>query len=297
MIVELLLAAGVVMLASLAGVVFVHKVAREFLETRLAYLVSFSAGVFLVTAGALMLEAFELFTSPLVAAGWIAVGYVLAWGLHFVLPEVHHHHDPTCGKRHGGARRLIAGDAIHNVADGIILVPAFLVSPALGIAVTTSIVIHEALQEISEFFVLRQAGFSTARALAINFFVSSTILIGVAISYFALASLAVEGVLLALAAGFFFNVVLHDLLPSRRVHGSGAKLVEHVLILAIGVIAMASVNTLLGDSHAHGEGDEHDESGNEHGHGEEAAQNETIVDEPDAVRVDEADGGSGVNGR
>lgn len=259
MLLEIVLAAGLIMVTSLIGVVFVHRVAREFLEERLSYLVSFSAGVFLVTAGALALEAFHLFADPLHAIGWIALGYVLAWGLHFILPETHHHHDDSCGHTHHGARRLIAGDAIHNVTDGLILVPAFLASPVLGVAVTTSIVIHEALQEISEFFVLRQAGFSSARALMINFAVSSAIFIGVFISYFALSSLALEGILLAVAAGFFFNVVLHDLLPNRKTHGAGTVLVEHVLILAVGVIAMAGVNALLGDSHEHGETDTHDD--------------------------------------
>lgn len=278
MLIEIFVAALSVMMASLVGVLFVHKVAAEFLETRLAYLVSFSAGVFLVVAGALALESFHLIDSPLIAAALIAGGYLLAWLVHYLWPETHHHHDDACPKSHGGAKRLIIGDAIHNIGDGIILVPAFMASPALGVAVTASIVIHEALQEISEFFVLRRAGYSTRQALLINFAVSSTILVGVALSYFALTTVAVEGALLAVAAGFFLNVVLHDLFPSRKTHGAGSVLVEHVLILAIGVIAMASVNVLLGDMHVHGDG---------HDHGDEEAYDH--ADEHADERVDEHD--------
>lgn len=278
---EPVLAAFVVMLASLSGVLFVHSTARQFLEERLSYLVSFSAGVFLVTAGALALETLELFSSWLVALGWIAAGYVLAWGLHYLLPETHHHHDGDCHRSHGGARKLLVGDGIHNIADGIILVPAFAVAPALGVAVTVSVLVHEALQEISEFFVLRQAGYSTRRALTLNFAVSGTILIGVLIGYLALSSLALEGVLLALSAGFFFHVVVHDLLPRRVQHSSDSQLAEQLLLVALGVIAMASVQVLASGAHIHGADTEHEhehEQADVHEH-EHPPKTESVHDE------------------
>jgi zinc and cadmium transporter len=255
MLLEILLAAVVVMLASLIGVLFVGKVARQFLEERLSYLISFSAGVFLVTAGALTLEVFEIYESLVgIGVAFILMGYALAWLLESMIPETHHHHDPACGHGHGkGARKLMVGDAIHNIGDGIILVPAFLVSPALGIAVTASIFIHEALQEVSEFFVLKQAGYSTKKALCINFAISSTILIGVALSYLALASHDLEGVLLAVSAGFFLHVVLHDLLPKRAEHETAGVFTKHLIVLAIGLVLMASVNYILRASHAHGD--------------------------------------------
>jgi len=92
------------------------------------------------------------------------------------------------------------------------------VSPTIGLAAQVSILIHEALQEGSEFFVLTQAGYSVKKASLINFAVSSTILIGVAIGYLALGSTTLELTLLALSAGFFINVVVHDLLPKRHDH-------------------------------------------------------------------------------
>lgn len=272
MFIEILLAALVIMAASLVGVLFVGSVARQFLAERLSFLVAFSAGVFLVTSGALALEVFEIYDHALwVGIGLIAVGYGIAWALEALLPETHHHHDPACGHGHGkGARKLMIGDAVHNIGDGIILVPAFLVSPALGLAVTVSIFIHEALQEISEFFVLKQAGYSTKRALAINFAISSTILIGVGLSYLALASHELEGILLAVSAGFFLHVVVHDLLPKRAAHETFSAFVKHLLVVLVGLVLMALVTVALGESHSHGEA-EHDhapaETGvNETGH-------------------------------
>lgn len=249
-----------VMLASLSGVLFTHKVAAQFLTEKLSFLVSFSAGVFLVTAGALALEVFELADTPLMAVFFIGLGYVLAWVLEFVMPDTHQHHDPECdhGHEHANkqsARKLIVGDAVHNVADGIILVPAFMVSPALGLAVTVSILIHEALQEVSEFFVLKQAGYSTKRALSINFLVSSTIFVGIALGYFAVVSHDLEVLLLALASGFFLHVVLHDLIPKPHQHDDSTGFVKHVLVLLIGLALMSLVAFVIKGEHVHGEAD------------------------------------------
>ncbi|MBY0537921.1 ZIP family metal transporter [Patescibacteria group bacterium] len=266
MIFEIVVAAFCIMAVSLIGVLFTAKVAREFLSSRLSFLVSFSAGVFLVTSGALALEVFEIFAGNVwQGIGLILSGYLLAWFVEKVIPESHHHHDPHEHDGHShnkaGARKLLVGDAIHNIGDGIILVPAFLASPALGLAVTASLIIHETLQEISEFFVLKQAGYSTKHALTLNFLTSSTILVGVGISYFAVVSHELEGLLLAIAAGFFIHVVVHDLLPKRTEHESTNKFLQHVLFVAIGLLLMATIANALGESHSHGAEDHHEEEG------------------------------------
>jgi zinc and cadmium transporter len=219
-------------------------------------LVSFSAGVFLLSAGALALEVFEIFAATVWQGIFLILcGYGLASTIEFVFPESHHHHDPQNHDGHShdkrGAKKLLIGDGIHNITDGIILVPAFLVAPALGLAVTASIFIHEALQEISEFFVLKQAGYSTKRALVLNFCVSCTIVIGVLLSYFALASQALEGALLAVAAGFFLHVVIHDLLP-KPAHSETMRIfILHVLLVATGLVVMAGIATALSEAHDH----------------------------------------------
>lgn len=258
MILEILVAAVGIMAVSLCGVVFTTRVASHFLTNRLSFLVSFSAGVFLITAGALALEVFEIYESAIwQGILFIIVGYGLAWGVEKLLPESHHHHDPHNHDGHthdsSGAKKILIADAVHNIGDGIILVPAFLVSPALGLAVTVSIIIHETLQEISEFFVLKQAGYSTKRALFLNAVTSSTILIGVGLSYFAVVSHELEGLLLAVAAGFFIHVVIHDLLPRRASHETLQVFFQHVLVVAAGLALMAIISYSLGESHAHGE--------------------------------------------
>lgn len=254
MTLEVLGAALVVMFTSLIGVVFIGKNTARFLEDKLSFLVSFSAGVFLVTSGALALEVFHLADSILEGVLLILTGYALAFLVHKLMPETHHHHAEECHNGHGrAARKLIVGDAIHNVADGVVLVVAFAVSPAIGLAALVSIVIHEALQEISEFFVLRRAGYGVKKALAINFAVSSTILVGVVLGHFALVSHELEVALLALAAGFFLQVVFHDLLPKHEQHENMEEFFKHALVVFIGAVLMGLVAQVAMEGHEHGE--------------------------------------------
>lgn len=268
MIFEVLIAAFVVMLASLVGIVFVQKTAHDFLEHKLSFLVSFSAGVFLVTSGALALEVFELAPTLWHGVAFISLGYAFALALNTFMPETHHHHDAHCAATQKSAHKLIVGDAVHNVADGVVLVVAFAAAPALGIAATVSIVVHEVLQEISEFFVLRQAGYSVRKALTINFAVSSTILIGVFLGYFALASHDLEVLLLAVSAGFFLNVVIHDLLPKPHQHETTSMFLKHFVLVLVGALIMGGVASALGEGHSHEEEghDEHLEHLNETEH-------------------------------
>lgn len=253
---EALVGAAAVMIVSLVGVFFTLGSARVWFEKNLSFLVSFAGGVFLVTAGALTLEVLEIAGSWWQGTGLIVLGYVLALMLHKLLPETHHHHGADCHHSHRKAKKLIVGDAIHNIADGIVLVVAFSASPALGLGVLLSIVIHEALQEVSEFFVLRQAGYSVKKSLAVNFAVSSTILLGVGLGYFVVESHELEVLLLALSAGFFFNVVFHDLLPKRREHGTSWT--TQIAVVLAGVLVMAGAQWAVGAGHEHGH-DHHEE--------------------------------------
>ncbi len=94
--------------------------------------------------------------------------------------------------------------------------------------------------------------------------VSSTILIGVGLGYFALASQNLEIILLAVSAGFFLNVVIHDLLPKRHQHETAVSFLNHLGLVLIGTILMGSVAAVLGESHSHGEEGHENETPEEH---------------------------------
>ncbi len=252
------LAALLIMLVSLSGVAFTARNLSEFMERNLSVLVSFSAGVFLVISYGLSVEAVTHASGPLVGLLWIAAGVIMITVLFQLLPSFHHHHDEHSEThRHSplDARRILISDGIHNLTDGIVLAAAFAVSLPLGIFATASIVLHEVVQEVSEFFVLRQAGYSVRQAIAYNFALSSTILIGAIGGYFMLDIFErIEVPLLGIAAGALLSVVVHDLIPHsvRTAHGTERR-VRHILSFIIGVLLMLSINAIVG--HVHEEDD------------------------------------------
>jgi len=248
----------VIMSASLVGVISIWRGAGRLIERNLAYLVSFSAGVFLVIAYELAHEAIEHSTSSIFGLStgqtgwiWIIAGALAIWLVFKLLPSFHHHHCED-GSNHChtpiDARRILISDGLHNIGDGLLLAGALVVSPVLGLITTLSIFIHELVQEISEFFVLKQAEYSTQRALTLNFLVSGTILFGSLGSYFLLDKFEVlEAPLLGLAAGAFFNVILHDLIPHSIRHSTNRRhYLKHLIWFAIGAGLNFGLNQTLG---------------------------------------------------
>lgn len=268
-----------VMTASLIGVISVWRSVGHIIERNLRYLVSFSAGVFLIISWNLGQEAIAHASSTFEGVGWIAVGAIALFVVFTLLPSFHHHHDDSEDGRHDrlDARHIITGDAIHNVGDGILLATAFAAHPALGALTAVSVFIHELVQEISEFFVLRQAGYSTPKALGINFAVSSTILLGAVGGFALIENVAVfEVPLLGIAAGSFLVVVIYDLIPhSVRTSQAKTHTLYHTLAFVIGVLIMGLVNTATLHTHEIMPHDHQELPGDQHHHVGENAHSDT----------------------
>ena len=247
---EVLAASFLVMLASLSGKLLMWRQAGPLVERHLHFLISFAAGVLLVVIYNVSLEIVEHAGSLAGGLPWVVAGAALVLVAFRYLPHFHHHHDAAeADHTHSriDANRILMSDGIHNIGDGVVIVAAFAASPILGVASTMSILVHEMLQEISEFFVLRGAGLSVRAALVYNFAASSTILIGSIGGYFLLGQFAaIEVPLLGLAAGSYLIVVFHDLIPhsfsSARERGHYGR---HAVFFFAGVILMALFVTLL----------------------------------------------------
>jgi zinc and cadmium transporter len=235
-----LIAALCVMVVSLVGVIFTSARFGAWMRKYLTYLATFSAGVFLLIAYHLSQEAVEE-GGWLIGLGAVLLGAALMEGIHYLLPTEHHHHGHSHDHAHThiDGRRVLFSDALHNVGDGIMLVGAFAASVPIGIAATVGVLLHEAVQEISEYFVLREAGYSNRSALTRNFTVSATILIGVAAATVLASSEIILALLAGIAAGGFLSVVFHDLIPhavhAARTHG-GAYI--HISVGLVGAAAM-----------------------------------------------------------
>ncbi len=246
---EILAASFVIMLVSLSGKLVIWRHLGPIVERNLHFLVSFSAGVLLMVTYNLGSEIVEHAGSLSGGLPWILAGaLVVLIGFRF-LPHFHHHHESGGDHAHSkiDAGRILLSDGIHNIGDGVVIVASFAASPFLGIMSTISIAVHESLQEISEFFVLREAGLSSRRALTYNFLISGTILIGAIGAYYLLERFeALEVPLLGLAAGSYLIVVFHDLIPhslgSVRERGHHMR---HIIFFVLGAVLMFGVTTLL----------------------------------------------------
>lgn len=83
---------------------------------------------------------------------------------------------------------MLLGDSIHNFVDGVIIAAAFLTDVKLGVVTTLAIVAHEIPQEIGDFIVLLNAGFSRAKALLFNALSGLAAVAGGLVGYFAVGA-------------------------------------------------------------------------------------------------------------
>jgi len=190
---------------------------EKILKKILIYLVSFSAGGLM--GGAffhLLPESIEEGHEPIRIFTYVIIGFCFFFLVEKFL-RWHHCHDKQCkDPKHLGYINLI-GDGVHNFIDGIIIITAFTVSPALGFAATISIIFHELPQELGDFGVLLYAGFSKFKALFWNFISALIALAGVLIGYF-LINLSENLIvfLLPAAAGGFIYIAATDLIPELQ---------------------------------------------------------------------------------
>ncbi|TSC86578.1 MAG: Zinc/Iron permease [Parcubacteria group bacterium Gr01-1014_8] len=241
------LASLLVMLISLIGVIFSAGKLGQWMQRYLTYLATFSAGVF-------VLVAFDLASEAVRAGGWVVavisvlIGATLMEGIHYIFPTKHHHHDVDNSHTHTPieGRSVLFSDALHNIGDGILLVGAFETNWYIGLAATLGVVLHETVQEVSEYFVLRGAGYSNKGALTRSFLVSSTILIGFFLASTLSSVTWIVALFSGIAAGGFMSVVLHDLLPHAlaSVRSNGGTYM-HILAGLVGAGLMLGIQTAL----------------------------------------------------
>jgi zinc and cadmium transporter len=164
---------------------------------------------------------------------WVLLGGIVGFFLleKFAILRHNHHHEGDGHEHHHGHDHeeagpggllILVGDSIHNFADGILIAAAFLADVRLGWLTTFAIVAHEIPQEIGDFIILLNAGFSKRKALLFNALASLASVAGGVIGYFALQ--ATENLLpyvLMLAVASFIYIALADLVPDM--HKQSAK--------------------------------------------------------------------------
>jgi zinc and cadmium transporter len=174
---------------------------------------------------------------------------IMAWMLggifgFFVLERLllwRHCHDMQCSFHRQTAELILIGDGLHNFIDGIVLAVAWSTSPGLGMATTVAIIAHEIPQEIGDFAILVDAGWSPRRAFLWNQLSAATTLLGALGGWWLLATLAPAlPPMMAVAAAGFLYVAVADILPGlhQRGHGLAGWLQLPLILAGIGTIAL-----------------------------------------------------------
>jgi zinc and cadmium transporter len=193
------------------------------------HLVSLSAGVLLGTALLDVLP--EAFGSKGASPQALFATLLLGLLFFFLLEKAelyrhsHHHEGDEHHHQHGfdqqqagrGGWTVILGDSIHNFCDGIIIAAAFLADTRLGVVTSLAIIAHEIPQEVGDYIVLLNAGFSRGRALLYNAASGGAAVVGGVIGYFVVGPW--EGLfpyLLVVASSSFIYVAVADLIPQLQ---------------------------------------------------------------------------------
>jgi zinc and cadmium transporter len=130
-----------------------------------------------------------------------------------------HHHAHGFDKRQAGRGgwSVILGDSIHNFCDGIIIAAAFLADLRLGMVTSLAIIAHEIPQEVGDYIVLINAGFTRGRALFFNAASGLAAVVGGVIGWLVVGPWeALFPYLLVVASSSFIYVAVADLIPQLQ---------------------------------------------------------------------------------
>lgn len=198
-----------------------------------------------LSAGALMADAFfELLPEAHAKiAGKTLYFFVMAAFVFFFLVEKflfwRHCHDAECAVHPFGYMNL-AGDAVHNFIDGLIIAAAFMADFRVGIATTLAVTLHEIPKEIGNFGILLHAGFDRRTALFFNFLTALTAILGGIIGYLiSVRSETFIAYLLPFAAGGFIYIAASDLMPELRKETNLKKSMISFGIFLAGILLVA----------------------------------------------------------
>jgi zinc and cadmium transporter len=116
------------------------------------------------------------------------------------------------------------------------------VSPALGVATTFAVILHEIPQEIGDFAVLLHSGYSRKRALWLNFLSALIAVLGTIVAFF-LGGVGetFSEMILPLAAGGFIYIAVADLIPELHKTKKVKDSLAQFTALILGIVLMLAL--------------------------------------------------------
>ena len=155
-------------------------------------------------------------------------------------PEHLDHSDKAAGTL------ILIGDGIHNFIDGVLIAAAFMTDIHLGIVTSLAVATHEIPQEVGDFAVLLNSGFSRRKALIFNVFASLATVVGALLAYYSLSNLeAYLPYVLAIAASSFIYIAVADLIPSLHKRTQLSVGIQQMLLICAGVVIIYLAHSQL----------------------------------------------------
>ena len=241
---------SILLATTLAGVVSISAAAVfsfALLSKVVEPMVSLSVGIMLSTSLLHALpEAFESHASARSLFATLLAGLLAFFLLEklAIMRHSHHHEGDGHHHHHGHDKHeagkagwmILVGDGMHNFTDGILIAAAFMANPELGLVTALAIIAHEIPQEIGDFIVLLNAGFSRTRAYVYNLLCSLLAIAGGLLGYYTLdrASSLIPYVLVFASSGFIY-IAVSDLMPQMQRRATLRESVPQVLLIATGV--------------------------------------------------------------
>ncbi len=186
--------------------------------------------------------------------GFFVLEKLLIWRhCHSVSCEAHGEDSHDDGHNHDHGHKtagtfIIIGDSIHNFVDGVLIAAAFLTDVKLGIVTSLAVAAHEIPQEVGDFAILLQSGYSKSKALFYNVLASFTTVIGGVLAYYSLEDLHdTLPFFLALASSSFIYIAVADLIPSLHKKTDIKTSLHQIVLILAGVLVISSLHDVAHD--------------------------------------------------
>jgi zinc and cadmium transporter len=247
---SLVWAVGLTVLGSLGGVLIASALLlfNDSIRRKLVpWLVSYAVGTLLGVALLMLLpEALSQLPARTVLSALLA-GIMLFFLLEKLVLWRHcHTHD--CEAHGMAAPMVLFGDAFHNFLDGVVIGTAVQTSVPLGVSTALAVATHEIPQELGDFAILLNAGFSKRKALVLNIVSGSSAILGAVLAVLALDWLPqINQYILSIAAASFLYVAMADLIPDLHRGRIDARTLRELVLAGAGIFTIVVLNAVVGE--------------------------------------------------
>ncbi len=243
-----LLSTIIVSLISFIGA-FLLSFKQEKLQKILVLLMCFAVGVLLGNTFFHLLPESYFHIPETNYVAWAVMGGFLIF---FVIEQFLHIHPGKNSSIKSYGYLSLYADGVHNFTDGILIAVAWICGPELGLTTTIAIILHEIPQEISDFGILLQAGFSRKKALFYNFISACTAILGTIITLWVGEQVSqFSTYILPFAAGGFIYLAGTSLLPEIIKLSNKKNYWIYAVCLLLGIFLMYYFSLSGGHTHVH----------------------------------------------